>query len=226
MKRREFIVGLAGPAAMPLAARAQERVRRIGVLMNLPADDPEGQSRNAALLRGLQELGWFDGRNIKRWGADSVDRTRRHATELAALTPDVLGLSNADERSRQRKLSPHFSDFEPMLPVSTVGGSFRLIKGFPELASGTLPDRQTSPNPGVARPSATLGALEFQNCLIWLTCEVHPHEVAPDVTMSAIGTKRTSQPGRMMSALGVKQTSKLRCRSPLLTQSGHSDSTS
>ena len=134
MKRRQFIVGwLAGTAAMPLAARAQERVRRIGVLINLPADDPEGQSRNAALLRGLQELGWIDGRNIKidyRWGADSVDRTRRHATELAALTPDVLGLSNADERSRQRKLSPHFSDFEPMLPVLTVGGSFRLIKGF------------------------------------------------------------------------------------------------
>ena len=97
MRRRDFIAGLGGAAtssvSWQLAAGAQERVRRIGVLMNLPADDPEGQSRNAALLRGLQELGWIDGRNIKidyRWGADSVDRTRRHAAELAALTPDVL----------------------------------------------------------------------------------------------------------------------------------------
>ena len=62
MKRREFITLLGGAAAWPLAARAQqgERVRRIGVLMSLAADDPEGQARLAAFLQGLQQLGWTD----------------------------------------------------------------------------------------------------------------------------------------------------------------------
>ncbi|MGA7098647.1 MAG: hypothetical protein WB019_00055 [Pseudolabrys sp.] len=61
--------GKAGSAAAiwPLAARAQqgERVRHIGVLMSLAADDKEGQARLAAFLQGLQELGWIDGRNVR-----------------------------------------------------------------------------------------------------------------------------------------------------------------
>jgi hypothetical protein len=68
MKRREFITLLGGAAAAwPLAARAQqaERMRRIGVLMNTAADDPEGKARNAVFERGLQELGWTDGRNVR-----------------------------------------------------------------------------------------------------------------------------------------------------------------
>ena len=67
-KRREFITLLGGAAAAwPLAARAQqgERMRRIGVLMSLAADDPEGQARIAAFLQGLQQLGWTDGRNVR-----------------------------------------------------------------------------------------------------------------------------------------------------------------
>ena len=74
MKRREFITLLSGAAAWPLAARAQqgERVRRIGVLMPLAADDPLGQARIAALREGLEKLGWTEGRNIRidtRWAA-------------------------------------------------------------------------------------------------------------------------------------------------------------
>jgi putative ABC transport system substrate-binding protein len=68
MKRRDFITLLGGAAvAWPLAARAQqpERMRRIGVLMSLAADDPEGQARLTAFLQSLQELGWADGRNIR-----------------------------------------------------------------------------------------------------------------------------------------------------------------
>jgi len=60
MKRRQFIAGLGSAAAWPLAARAQQpnRQRRIGVLISLASDDPEGQVRLAAFLQGLQEWGW------------------------------------------------------------------------------------------------------------------------------------------------------------------------
>jgi putative tryptophan/tyrosine transport system substrate-binding protein len=82
-------------AAWPLAARAQqgERVRRIGVFMNLASDDAEGQARNAAFLQGLQESGWTVSRNVQidyRWSAGDAELFRRHAAELAVLAPDVI----------------------------------------------------------------------------------------------------------------------------------------
>ena len=99
MKRREFIT-LLGGAAWPFAARAQqpEQMRRIGVLTNLVADDPEAQARVGAFLQGLQELGWAVGRNMRieyRWGAGDADRTRGYAAELVALAPDVILTSGA-----------------------------------------------------------------------------------------------------------------------------------
>jgi len=101
MRRRELITLLGGAAAWPLATRAQqpEQMRRIGVLMNFAADDPEAQSRNAAFLQGLSELGWTVGRNLRidyRWGAGDPDRYRQYAAELLALAPDViLAISSA-----------------------------------------------------------------------------------------------------------------------------------
>jgi putative tryptophan/tyrosine transport system substrate-binding protein len=96
MRRREFITLLGGAAAAwPLAARAQqsERVRRIGVLMNLAADDLEAPARVTALAQGLQQFGWTDGRNLRidyRWGTTDADRGRKSAAELVALGPDVI----------------------------------------------------------------------------------------------------------------------------------------
>ena len=92
--RRKFLATLGGAAAAwPLAARAEgERIRRIGVLMNLAADDAEGQARLTGFLRGLQESGWADGRNAHidtRWGTDAGS-TRKYAAELVALAPDVI----------------------------------------------------------------------------------------------------------------------------------------
>src|ERR1700690_2075072 len=95
MRRREFITLLGGTvAAWPLAARAQQgdRVRRIGVLMNLAADDPESSKEMTAFLGGLQELGWTLGGNLQieyRWGAGDSKLYRRYAAELVALMPDV-----------------------------------------------------------------------------------------------------------------------------------------
>ena len=94
-RRREFITLIGGAAAWPLAVRAQqgERVRRVGVLMNLAADDPEGQTRIVAFVQGLQQSGWTDGRNIRidtRWAAGDADRYHRYAEELLALAPDVI----------------------------------------------------------------------------------------------------------------------------------------
>jgi ABC-type uncharacterized transport system substrate-binding protein len=94
VKRRDFITLLGGAvAAWPLAARAQqgERMRRIGVLWYLGADDAEGQARLAALAQALKQLGWSEGGNLRietRWA--TADDIRRHAAELAALAPDVL----------------------------------------------------------------------------------------------------------------------------------------
>src|SRR5262244_3724522 len=96
MRRREFMPLLGGAAAWPLAARAEprERMRRIGVLTNLPSDDTEAQLRNAAFLQGLQTLGWTVGRNLTidfRWGTGGdIDRLRTYAAELVALAPDVI----------------------------------------------------------------------------------------------------------------------------------------
>jgi putative ABC transport system substrate-binding protein len=96
MKRRGFITLLGGAAAAwPLTVRAQEpeRMRRIGVLLSLAADDPQGQARLKAFVQGLQQLGWTDGRNVRidtRWSAGDADRGRRYAAELSALAPDVI----------------------------------------------------------------------------------------------------------------------------------------
>src|SRR5262245_9527430 len=95
MKRRTFITLLGGAAAWPLAARGQQadKVRRVGVLMNVAAADPEGQAQIAAFLKALQQLGWSEGRNVRIdtcWGENDVERDRRCATELLAFAPDVI----------------------------------------------------------------------------------------------------------------------------------------
>jgi putative ABC transport system substrate-binding protein len=93
MRRREFL-GLVGgmAAAWPLDASAQERVRRVGVLTNLRPDDAEIQSRLAVFVKGLEQLGWTVGRNLRidyRWSEGDADRLRTDAAELVALGPDV-----------------------------------------------------------------------------------------------------------------------------------------
>src|SRR5262249_10971407 len=96
MRRRDFIAVVgSGVGGWPVAARAQkpERMRRIGVLMSHRADDPDALAMVSAFAQGLQERGWTVGGNARieyRWGAGDLDRFRRYAAELVALSPDVV----------------------------------------------------------------------------------------------------------------------------------------
>lgn len=96
MRRRQFLAGLGGAsAAWPLVARAQQgaRLRRIGVLLSATESDPQAQRQLEAFRRGLLDLGWAEGRNIRidaRFPADDPERLRVMAAELVALNPDVL----------------------------------------------------------------------------------------------------------------------------------------
>jgi putative tryptophan/tyrosine transport system substrate-binding protein len=96
MRRRDFIKVIVGSAATsPLAAlaRQSERMRRIGVLMNIMSDDPEAQIRLAAFAQGLQQLGWIVGQNVSidtRFGAGNLENLRKYSAELVALGPDVI----------------------------------------------------------------------------------------------------------------------------------------
>jgi putative tryptophan/tyrosine transport system substrate-binding protein len=96
MNRRETIIALVALGAVPLAAGAQQtgQMRRIGVLMGLAESDPQAQARVAAFRKGLQTLGWAEGRNVRidiRWAATSdAPAMQRFAKELVALKPDLI----------------------------------------------------------------------------------------------------------------------------------------
>jgi putative ABC transport system substrate-binding protein len=127
MNRRQMIAALGGAATWPIAARAQqrERMRRVGVLMNLTPGDPEAQTRIAALMQGLQELGWAVGRNVRvdyRWGGDA-DRYRGGAEELVALTPDLI-LASATPALEAARLVTHTVPIVFVNAVDPVGHGF------------------------------------------------------------------------------------------------------
>jgi putative ABC transport system substrate-binding protein len=93
--RRDFITLLGGAATWPLAARAQQgdRVRRIGVLIELDEGDPVWKTRHSAFMQALAGLGWTEGRNVRmdlRWGRGDTNRMRALARELVGLQPDII----------------------------------------------------------------------------------------------------------------------------------------
>jgi putative ABC transport system substrate-binding protein len=96
LKRREFMM-LLGTASVagPMAVHAQprERMRRVGALMSLAADDPAGQARLMAFAQGMQQLGWTIGNNLQidtRWHTGNADTVQKYAAELVALAPDAI----------------------------------------------------------------------------------------------------------------------------------------
>ncbi len=99
------MAGLGAAAAVPLAARAQERVRRVGILMNVADGDREAQGYIAAFEEGMRELGWVAGRNLRidvRWASGEIGRYRETAVELNALSPDVMLVAGAGVGAAQR----------------------------------------------------------------------------------------------------------------------------
>src|SRR6516165_10868667 len=127
MNRREFIAGLGGTAAWPLAARAQQgdRVRRIGVLMAADENDPVWKTYVSAFTQALAGLGWTDGRNVRidlRWARGDISRTRAFAQELVGLQPDII-LANGFPATAavQRETRT--------IPIVFAGGSDPVVNG-------------------------------------------------------------------------------------------------
>jgi len=185
MQRRDFMKIIGGAAASwPLAARAQqrERMRRVGVLMALAADDPESQVRIAGFLQGLQQLNWTVGRNLRidyRWGASNnePERVRRYAAELIALEPDVVlaGTGSIVQVLRQQKptvpiVAAAFIDPVANGSVDSLARPGGNVTGFASAEysmSGKLLELLKQIAPGVTRvgvlrdPSSTAGAGQF-----------------------------------------------------------------
>jgi putative ABC transport system substrate-binding protein len=105
MRRREFITFVGAAAVWAVNARAEqaERMRLIGVLQGLSANDPEAEGRFSEFQKELQRLGWTAGRNVRldrRWGEGNSDTMRRQAAELVALSPDVILTTGGDATER------------------------------------------------------------------------------------------------------------------------------
>jgi putative ABC transport system substrate-binding protein len=170
MRRRNFIAGLASmAAAWPVAARAQqpERVRRIGVLMNITAEDPWSQVWLAAFAQGLQQLGWTIGQNVLvdyRWGGGDAEAVRKRAAELVALAPNVI-------------LAHSSAALAPLLQVTrTVPIVFTLVAD--PVGAGYVE--------GLARPGANatgFTGMEYGTAGKWLELL---KEIAPGVTRVAV----------------------------------------
>jgi putative tryptophan/tyrosine transport system substrate-binding protein len=128
MRRREFIAGLGGAAAWPLAARAQQpyRMRLIGVLMGVSESDPVFQLYFVAFVEELARLGWLDGRNVRidqHWVFNDVDQMRVAAKELVALQPDaIFALGTPAMAALQRET--------PILPIVFMGVADPVGSGF------------------------------------------------------------------------------------------------
>ena len=127
MKRREFITLLGAAAAWPLAARAQQaqQIRRIGVLMLYPENDPQGQLRATSFRQGLEKLGWSVGRNVQidfQWGLGDADWVRSATTQLLRLAPDLI-LANGDAATKIVQQSSR------TVPIIFIAGSDPVAEG-------------------------------------------------------------------------------------------------
>jgi putative ABC transport system substrate-binding protein len=170
MRRREFITLVGGAAvAWPIAVRAQQddRMRRIGVLLGLAANDPEAQAYVASLQQGLQEAGWTVGRNVRidyRWIGGNAEDAHKYAMELVTLGPDVLVATGG----------------------ASIGPLFKATRSIP-IVFANVPDPVGSGFvESLSRPGGnTTGFLQFEYSLSGKWPELLK-QIAPNVTRAAV----------------------------------------
>jgi putative ABC transport system substrate-binding protein len=125
MRRREFIAGLFGAAALPTATRAQQPMRRIGILWPMDEGEPVRKLWHAAFVQGLAELGWMEGRNLRidvRWNPRTTDQMWMAAKELVDLQPDILVSSTG-------RLTRAIQQHTRTMPIVFVGAGDPLASG-------------------------------------------------------------------------------------------------
>jgi ABC-type uncharacterized transport system substrate-binding protein len=179
MRRREFISLFGGAmAAWPVAARGQQsgRMRRVGVLMSVAADDPAGKARLTAFLDAMQLLGWTVGSNLRidtRWYTGSTDDIRKYAAELVALAPDVVFASGG----------------------TVVGPLLHATRTVPIVFTGTPDPVGAGFVASLARPGGNITgftAYEYGTSGKWLELL---KEIAPRVTRAAVLREATAPQG-------------------------------
>jgi putative ABC transport system substrate-binding protein len=178
MRRRDFITLLGGAATWPLAARAQQRqpMRRIGILMGWSEADPEYRLRVDAVIQGLAQLGWVEGRNVRfdvRWTGGDVGRSQVLARELVALQPDVIVVGT----------TPATTALQPetrTIPIVFAAVSDPVGEGFVA---------------GLARPGGNItGFIDTEASLMGKELELLK-EIAPRLTRVAIMFNPDTAPG-------------------------------
>src|SRR5262245_48791260 len=167
MRRRQFITLLGGAVTWPLAARAQQNARRIGMLAPYAKDDPDMQARLNAFRHGLQALGWVEGRNVHidyRFSDGRADRFQPLAKELVALKPELIfaqGTAGAAAAQRESRT----------LPIVFVNVSDPIGSGFVA---------------GLARPGGNLtGVMQYEASITgkWLAML---KEISPTLVRAAL----------------------------------------
>ena len=109
MRRRAFVIGLGTAAALPPTSRAQQGMRRIGLLMGYAQNDAEAGGRMAALREELARLGWIEGRNFQidiHWSTDDVAMIKLAAGALVSSKPDLIVSSNTSTTTALTKSIP------------------------------------------------------------------------------------------------------------------------
>jgi ABC-type uncharacterized transport system substrate-binding protein len=179
MNRRAFIAALGGAAGVstwPLVARAQQTIRRVGMLLPASADDAEFQTRAAAFLEGLRQSGWAVGQNVQidtRWATNNAAEIRRHAAELAALAPDVILTSSSPALAALQQATR-------TVPIVFVTVIDPVGSGFVD---------------GLARPGGnTTGFLLYEYSLSGKWLELLK-QIAPNVTRAAVFRETTNPAG-------------------------------